>query len=220
MKYVLISLLSWTFCAIAQNVDEDTVSFDPSNIDHLEPISDYGNMWGNSKILFENEYLNSAEFPIIQYVKQPYCESPVMISILKNENQEEGYRVAYTHSKKNKSNTIKRLKKRHIETTHRKISQETATDIQRLYEMVLINTHYSKNSRNVWWMDCATEYHFYGEGPKYRRMFGGAISPEPHTPPGKLIQISDSLIAFALDDMDESTLALKVTKAIKSVKTH
>ncbi len=212
MKSLLIILFVIVSLPLLAQI-EDGPSFNPMEIDHLEPISSYGWVGFDSEIITDSDFLNKDDFVISQHYQHSHCESNFMISLLGSNSNRASFKIAYTFATK----PLNKARKRHIKTIHRAVSLETSSLIQNMYELVLINTRYSPNADNVWLLDCANTHHFHGHGPKYRPMYGGTVSPRSGTPPDWLIQASNHMIAFVKEEIDEIKLAYLINQAKKSI---
>ncbi len=173
-------------------------------LNHLIPADSFGNYFFNAKYITEVD-LNIGkddEGYLLQFNKYPSFDSISSTVIIQNYKTDK-YRIAYTTKKWKK----RKYSKRNIKTIYKNIPNETASLISKIYQYMLIQTHYSyvANDNKVWGLD-GTTYEFFINSAKHGRMYGETWSPDKNTETYYLVAISEALNQFVRGKLQEQNL--------------
>lgn len=188
--------------------------------DHLEPLSNYGIFDHRSRQLIETDYLKADEYIMAEFMKFSYCEPQTITSLIKN-NTDSNTRLVhiFLQPPSEQSSTAKPLLKT------RSIDSDLAQDIKNLFQMVVSETRYGKDTMAAIGLDCISQNQFYVLYSKYdnfltKHMYGETSIPPKGTPPDHLIQMSESMMSYTKEIIDEEQLKKSLKQNTESVSKY
>jgi len=188
--------------------------------DHLEPLIDYGIFDHRSKQLIETDYLRDDEYIMAEIMKFSYCEPQTITSLIEN-NTDSSTRLAYIFLKPPSDHSS--ATKPHLKS--RSINAELAQDIYKLFQMIVSETRYGKDTMAAIGLDCVSQYQFYVLYSKFnnfltKHMYGETSIPPKDSPPDQLIQISELMMSYTKEIIDEEQLKKSLKEHTESVSMY
>jgi hypothetical protein len=181
---------------------------------YLVPVTNFGRYFAYTELVTEYPVYKKGEDGLLQFVEYPTGEPIISTSILDYES--DGHRSYRVVSVSAPVPLTAKTKASELTVRSVPISADTVGGLSKIYEWMLLDTHYPQVGPFIAGTDGA-EYQFYLANGD---MAGEAWTPARDTPVGVLVDVSLALRRYTQGEISAEALSAKIDEAMAWLKAH